>query len=141
MNQLRKLTMADLGWTAFAFLLATAVEIGLRTMRLPRLARTMGVPLLVDQSPHNPGAATPTSFPGWARRRLAASRRALRHWPFGDTCLRKALVGGAMIRSLHPALRIGVAKHDGEFKAHAWIEIAGVSLDPGSQDFATVESV
>ncbi len=45
------------------------------------------------------------------------------------------------MRRLDPVLRIGVAKHEGEVKAHAWLEIGGLSLDPGSVDFAPVESV
>lgn len=140
MNRRSRLGAADLVCTAIALILAAVVEIGLRTLRLPRMSRILGIPLGIDPPSRRPDAI-PVTIPGWARRRLAAARRALRHWPFGDTCLRKALVGGAMIRSLDPVLRIGVARHEGALKAHAWIELEGLSLDPGSRDFAIVEGV
>lgn len=130
----------DLGRTSAAFLLAVIVETGMRTLRLPRLSRLLGVPL--DTSGREEVEITePVVVPYWARRRLAATRRALRYWPFGDSCLRLALVGGFLLRKLDPVLRIGVTKHDGEIKAHAWLEIGGLSLDPGSADFAPVESI
>lgn len=131
----------DLGRTACAVGLAAVVEIGLHTLPLPRLCGLLGVPLVTEPRPGGPGGGEVVRVPRWARHRLAASRRAMRHWPFGGTCLRTALVGGCLIRRLDPALRIGVAKQDGAIKAHAWIELAGVSLDPGSADFAVVEDV
>ena len=132
------LTPGDWLRTAGAFVLAAVVEVGLRTMRLPRLSALLGVPL--DTAPAQQGTRTePVIVPRWARRRLRAARRALKHWPFGDSCLRVALVGGFLVRRLDPALRIGVARHDGAVKAHAWLEIEGLSLDPGSIDFASVE--
>ena len=131
---------ADLLRTACAFLLAAVVEVGLRTLTLPRLSRLLGVPL--DVEPEQVRTRTePVVVPRWARRRLAATRRALKYWPFGDSCLRVALVGGCLVRSLDPALRVGVTKHEGEVKAHAWLEIEGLSLDPASADFAPVERV
>lgn len=130
----------DLGRTAAAFVLALVVEAGLRPLPLPLLSRLLGVPL--DTSPPREVQLTePVIIPHWARRRLAAARRALRYWPFGDSCLRVALVGGCLVRRLDPVLRIGVAKHEGEIKAHAWLEIGGLSLDPDSSDFAPVESL
>lgn len=139
MSRLPVLAPVDMGRTAAAFLLTAVVEVGLRALRLPRLASILGVPIALDQQPLQHNIPDPVVIPRWARRRLAASRRVLRHWPFGDTCLRQALVGGAMIRSLEPALRIGVTKRDGGVRAHAWIEIEGISLDPGSKDFASIE--
>lgn len=130
---------ADVARTAAAFLLALVVEIGLRTLRLPRLSALLGVPLATS-APADP-PAEPVIVPRWARRRLTATRRALKYWPFGDSCLRVALVGGFLVRRLDPVLRIGVAKHEGEIKAHAWLEIGGLSLDPASADFVPVESI
>lgn len=129
---------ADVLRTAAAFALAGVVEVGLHTMRLPTLAGLLGVRL--DMDPQPPRLRTePVVVPRWARRRLAATRRALKYWPFGDSCLRIALVGGCLVRRLDPALRIGVTKHEGEIKAHAWLEIEGLSLDPAAADFAPVE--
>lgn len=130
----------DLARTAMALALAVVVEVGLHTVRLPVLARVLGVPLDTD-APRQDEVTEPVIVPRWARRRLTAARRALRHWPFGDSCLRVALVGGCLVRRLDPVLRIGVTKHEGEIKAHAWLEIGGLSLDPGSVEFATVESI
>ncbi|WP_191280100.1 lasso peptide biosynthesis B2 protein [Nocardioides flavus (ex Wang et al. 2016)] len=125
--------------TAIALVVSAVVEIGLHTVRLPRLSRLLGVPL-DTVGPREPDIAAPVIVPRRARRRLAAARRALKYWPFGDSCLRMALVGGFLVRDLDPVLRIGVAKHDGVVKAHAWIEIGGLSIDPGAADFAPVES-
>lgn len=137
---IRGVAPVDVVRTACAFALAVVVEVGLRTMRLPRLARLLGVPLETGTELERE-ITEPVIVPRWARRRLSATRRALKYWPFGDSCLRVALVGGCLVRRLDPALRIGVAKQDGEVKAHAWIEIGGLSIDPGSADFAPVARV
>jgi hypothetical protein len=130
----------DLTRTAAAFLLAAVVEVGLRSLRLPRLSSLLGVPL--DTAVRTSSATVgPVVVTHRARHRLAATRRALKYWPFGDSCLRIALVGGFLIRDLDPVLRIGVTRHNGEIKAHAWLEVGGLSLDPGSVDFAPVESI
>jgi hypothetical protein len=117
------------GWWHLAAAGATAliVEAGLRTMPLPRLARLLGAPL--DVSELTAPAGRPELGPGELRRERAALR-VLRHWPWGDTCLRRALVVGGRLRRLHPVLRVGVAKMDGRVCAHAWLEIDGASLDP-----------
>lgn len=121
---------------------AVIVEIGLRTMTLPRLAKLLGVPLRLDDGDAvmpEPGVLRARP---WVRRRLRATRRVMRHWPFGDTCLRRALVSGHRLRRLHPALRVGVAKIDGRIQAHAWLELNGVSLDPaGAAAYRTLETV
>jgi hypothetical protein len=128
----------DLVRIACAFAVAAGVEIGLRSLRLPRLCRLLGVPLDTSATPEV--VAGTVVVPPWAQRRLAATRRALAHSPFGDSCLRVALVGGFMVRQLEPVLKIGVAKQGGDVRAHAWLEIGGLSLDPGSVDFLAVES-
>lgn len=113
------------------------VEIGLRTTTLPRLARVLGVPLGADtdtapvESP--PGRLVLTHRD---RVRLRATRRATRRWPFGDTCLRRALVSGRLLRPRRPTLHLGVALVDGDVAAHAWLVMDGHSLDPaGSASF------
>jgi hypothetical protein len=133
-----------------------AVEIGLRTLRLPTLARLVGAPL--DDSGASPpprGVAEPAFGPDSetqpqlldvltpeARRRLMICTRILRHWPYDEKCLRLSLVCGWRIRRLRPHLVVGVAVVDDQVKAHAWLTVAGVSLDPSaSQTFATLEPV
>ena len=137
-SAVRGVEPTDLARTAVAWGVAAVVEVGLHTVRLPRLCRWLGVPLDTSAAPR-PRPDGVVIVPRRARRRLAATRRALKYWPFGDSCLRVALVGGFLVRDLDPVLRIGVARHRSEITAHAWLEIGGVSLDPGSGDFAPVE--
>jgi hypothetical protein len=112
-----------------ALALAIAVEVGLRTTTLARLARALGTPLAVEGFDAYSGTAG-VPLPGWAVLRMNAARRVLRHWPFGDTCLRQALVCGWLVRSLRPALQLGVAKVEGEVRAHAWLIVNGTVVDP-----------
>lgn len=140
LERARRLSTRDVAYTCVAWIVAGVVEVGLRTMRLPRLSALLGVPLSTLPGPGvSSGERIP--LPASARCRLAASRRAFRHWPFESTCLRTSLVAGWMLRDLQPVLRIGVAKSEGTIKAHAWLEIEGQSLDPGSAAFADVTAV
>lgn len=128
---LRRLTARAWIDVVMAAAIAVVVEIGLRTTKLPRLARALGTPL--GDSRTTPTVVTATGgsfFPPRARSQVRATRRVMRHWPFGDTCLRQALVAGQRLRRLEPTLQVGVAKIDGEVRAHAWLEIDGVILDP-----------
>lgn len=113
-----------------ALVVAAVVEVGLRTTTLPRLARALGTPLAVDGFDAYADPAAATLLPPWAVRRMHAARRVLRHWPFGDSCLRQALVCGRLVRRLRPALQLGVAKVEGEVRAHAWLVVGGTVVDP-----------
>lgn len=65
------------------------------------------------------------------RRAARAIDRILRRWPFGDTCLRRALILGFLLRRLDPILQIGVRRDDaGDIAAHAWLVVAGTTHDP-----------
>ena len=103
---------------------------GLRTTTLPRLARVLGTPLAVNGYDAYADGADAVLLPRWAVRRMHAARRVLRHWPFGDTCLRQALVCGWLVRRLGPELQLGVAKVEGEVRAHAWLVVSGTVVDP-----------
>lgn len=123
-------------------LVAAGVEVGVRTVPLPRLARLVGVPL--DTGAHRARPAGLRGEPSArTRRQLRATRRVMRHWPYGDTCLRHALVLGQRLRRLSPSLRVGVAKVDGEVRAHAWLEVDGGVLDPigGAATYRRMESI
>lgn len=126
-----------------ATVIAATVEVGLRVARLPRLAAWLGAPLGLEQeSPLMPAGGATARLSATERRRLRAAWRVLRHWPFGDTCLRRALVGGHVLRRRKPVLRVGVAKVEGRIQAHAWLEIDGVSLDPvGAATYRTFEAL
>lgn len=118
------------GWIGVALGLACFTEVGLRTVGLPRLSRRLGTPLQSDDEITPAAVTIPTGLAPQDRRRVRAARRVMRHWPFGDTCLRQALVSGALIRHRSPSLVVGVAKLDGKLRAHAWLEIDGGILDP-----------
>src|SRR5690606_32511766 len=105
----------------------TAVEIGLRATTLPRLASWLKVPLSTENASES--RDVPVLSPV-ERRRVRAALRVTRHWPFGDACLRQALVIGRRLRRRRPLLRVGVAKIDGQIRAHAWVVIGAGVLDP-----------
>lgn len=124
-----------------AAVLAALVELGLRTLRLPRLARLLRVRLVLD------GAAGRRTDPRLIRlsaderERLDVAWRVLRHRPFNGTCLRRALLGAYVLRYRDHAVRIGVLKVAGEVKAHAWLEVDGIVVDPdGVESFRTLAS-
>ncbi len=108
--------------------LATTIEIGLRTVRLPALARGLGVRLDWSKDPSSP-PGIPNSLDDTDRRELTNVIRVMRHWPFAEgTCLRQSLMLGRVLRDRNPLLRIGVKGRDGEIVAHAWVEMDGVAL-------------
>lgn len=113
-----------------AVALAALVEAGLRTVQLPRLARALGVQLVLDGSPSAVGDVSCVSLTEREREGLDVTWRVLRHRPFNGTCLRRALLGARVLRHRDHAVRIGVQKLAGEVKAHAWLELDGVVLDP-----------
>lgn len=123
-------TLSEVPRLGVVLVLAAVVEVGLRTTTLPRLARLLGAPLTVDGFDALAGPAD-ASLPRWAVLRMEATRRVLRHWPLGDSCLRQALVCGSLVRRLDPVLQVGVARVDGEVRAHAWLVVGGTVLDPG----------
>jgi hypothetical protein len=118
---------------ALVALVALVVETGLRLSTLPRLTRLLGIRLAQDcEFEQQQDSALPPGIPAiWIRRRAFAVNQVFRHWPFDNTCLRRALVLGQRIHRLDPTLVIGVRHDDsGALTAHAWLVVAGVSLDP-----------
>ncbi len=121
---------------AAAAVAAVLVEIGLRTTTLPRLARFVGAPLLLVHS-----TLEESSSGGISARAVAmvqTARAVMRRWPFGDSCLRVALVSGRLLRSHEPSLVIGVRRFEGQVAAHAWLVVDGRSLDPASASFRPI---
>jgi Transglutaminase-like superfamily len=137
-RQLRRLCRLEgRDWLTVASTLGTAlvVEVGLRTMRLPSLAHRLRVPLSQEQAGASPGSDG-VDFPSDIVRRLKITARVMQYWPFDEKCLRHSLVCGWTIRAFEPRLVVGVALVNDEVKAHAWLTVGGVSLDPsGSASF------
>jgi hypothetical protein len=121
--------------TASAFALGivlwwlAVVELGVRTMPLPKLAHLLGVPLSVETSAGGDAdgrAPAPLVSGSFRRRQLRVLAKVVPHWPFCDgACLREALVAGRILRRQGPALRLGAATADGDLVAHAWVELDG----------------
>lgn len=122
---------------------SVVIEIGLRVASLPRLAQFAGVTLDVRSPAYaDPGRRQAVPLTAAERQGVDDARRVLRLGPFADTCLRRALLVGHVLRSHDPALHIGVAKSDGQVAAHAWLVVGGVNLDPtGSARFDAVVPV
>ena len=114
------------------FFVAVAVEFSLRLRSLPATARTLGVRLGAGDAP----TTTPSVLPWWTQTRLDAAVAVLRHWPVppDKACLRRALVVAHRLRSLDPEVVIGV-RRDQQLSAHAWVVVAGGSLDPSASAF------
>jgi hypothetical protein len=112
------------------------IELGLRRHPLPELCRRLGIGL-GDRVPHLATGEVPSRV--WLARRVRAVRRVSRHWPFGDTCLRRCLVLGSLLRCTGPVLVLGVRRTAGaSVEAHSWLEIAGRPVDPSSSSYAVL---
>ncbi len=121
--------------------LATLVELGLRTLPLPRLARLLRVRLVLDGTAGRRTDPRLIRLSEDERELLDVTWRVLRHRPFNGTCLRRALLGAHALRRRDHAVRIGVQKVGGEVKAHAWLEVDGIVVDPdGVESFRTLAS-
>ncbi len=130
-----RLPAGDLLSIARVLVVTTLVEVAIRTVPLPRVARWLAVPLdTVDARPAAPAAPPSPAFDRYELRRLRAAKRVMARWPFGGgPCLRQSLVVGYLLRSRHPVLRLGVGSVDGTVMAHAWIEVSGTSI--GGRDW------
>lgn len=128
-----RITPADLWVGLSTLVLAPMVELGLRVAGVRRTARLLGV-RLVFEAPAGRAAASRSELPldRAERRRLHLAWRILAVGPFDATCLRRSLIGAWHLRRRQPAVRIGVRKDTEGIKAHAWIEVGGVSLDPAA---------
>jgi hypothetical protein len=106
----------------------TVVELGIRTLPLPRLAPILGLTLGVDADDSDVSALEPPDPELlWTVRSVAS---AARRWPFRDTCLRRALALGWLLRAREPTLRLGAMRTANGVRGHAWLEIDGRALDP-----------
>lgn len=90
-------------------------------------------------------ASMPQPRPETDRRALDRARAitrlvsaAARRTPWAGACLQRSLVLWGMLRrrGIDSAIRTGVRKVDGQFRAHAWVQCQGEALGEGSQDLA-----
>lgn len=112
-------------------LVMSLIEIGLRTMPLPRVAAMAGARFGGPPGKprgRDPRKADPDSI--WAATVI------LRHWPHA-TCLRESLLFAHLLREKRPILRIGVAATK-PMRAHAWLEVEGEVRGFGHVDFAAL---
>lgn len=117
-------------------LTASAVEIGLRVATLPTVARLAGAPLDLRSHVSAPGDI---HLPIGSLARARTAHAVMRRWPFGDTCLRTALVTGHRVRLLQPRLGIGVRRVGSRVEAHAWLVIGGSAFDPQADSFLPMQ--
>lgn len=123
--------------TLFWLGVLSGIEAALRLSTLPSVCRRLGIALDL----HSAAAAGSGVWP--LPRRYEAQVRALlrasRWWPFGDTCLRRCLLLGLLLRREHPVLRIGIRRDTaGSFGAHSWLEVGDATLDPSSSEFTVL---
>jgi hypothetical protein len=124
--KLRALTLAERRLLLFCFIATPVVSLAVATfgyrrvhgalLRWPRRART-------DAASRAEALATARSV---ARVVAIAAGRG----PIRATCLRRSLLVWWVLRrrGLSTALRVGVSREGGAFRAHAWVELDGVPL-------------
>ena len=123
----RRVSALELCALARVTMLAVAVEVAVRVLPLPVVARALRVSL--TRPPACAGAATLPELSRAERRAVRMVRGLMRRWPWGQgTCLRRSLVVGHVLRRHDPWLRVGVARTAGDIGAHAWLEIRGVAV-------------
>jgi hypothetical protein len=145
LERMRRARPRDFAEVAAVMITAARVEWGLRRRTLPATARALGLAFSPSASGSAAAAADETDsygadlrrLPAWATRRARIAALVMRGWPFGDTCLRRALVTGSRLSSLAPELVIGVRGREepGGIDAHAWLRVDGIDLDPIASEF------
>ncbi len=137
-------TVLALGPRRWAFLVrvaATAVgaEVAVRLLPLRIAARLAGAHLELEPTVAERDAWQ--DLPPRDRDRCDLALRLLGRRPLNATCLRRSLVLASVLRHRRPALRVGVAKSGGAVVAHAWLELAGATLDPDAVQFRPLAPV
>ena len=115
---------------------AALAELAVRVVSLPKLASFVGI--RVNET-EDPTTAEDQRIP-LAQKRSVAVDRVYRSWPRKGACLRRSLVLGWRLKDLSPVLMIGVARREGEVRAHAWVEVGGVPVGREDGDFAPLRT-
>lgn len=130
--------VVSLATLVHATAVAVAIELGIRFLPLPTMAKVLGVAL---KPAPVASAAPPTTFDLTDRQKHAVrlARALMRRWPWGaGTCLRQSLVIAHLLRVREPMLRLGVRREGGIVEAHAWVEVPGMT-NTGGQGFEPFE--
>ena len=124
-RQWRALPHADRAIVLAMMLALPVVSLGLRAFGYVRMRRWIE---RASSRSHAPPVADELAR-GERLARLAAI--AGRHGPLEASCLRQSLLVYGLLRrrGSAPELKIGVRREDAGIAAHAWVELAGVSLD------------
>lgn len=95
------------------------MALGVRLLGFERMRRLLGREASSRREANDPVARAETV----ARMVAIAARRG----PLPASCLPRALVTSWLLRreGIESALRIGVARDGGPFRAHAWVEVGG----------------
>lgn len=127
----------ELGQTAHAAMLFGLAELSLRLRPMAWTARRFAVSLV----PTAPASPPPQLTPADLRAVRSVRRLSPRIYGSERGCLRRSLVLGRLLRHHDPVMRIGVGRdEDGQFGAHAWIELGGHALEsPGNHVAFDVE--
>lgn len=123
------------------------VEVALRCWDLERTSARLGVVLGAEMDVRV--STSPVLDREQLRRLSRATAKVSARWPWGDTCLRRALVLGSLLEGVTPHLVVGVragARDSGgdgptSYDVHAWLELAGVPLDPTAASFVPLPTV
>lgn len=126
-----QISLGDIACITRVLLTAAGVEIGIRCLPLPTVARLAGVALATDVPSRDAPALALTAR---ERRAVRWAGAVMRRWPLGTgVCLRRSLVIGRFVRRLRPVLRLGVTRHGEVIGAHAWLEVPG-AVNIGGRD-------
>ena len=106
-------------------LVLAIIEVGLRFWNLRDLSAAFGAPLASECGDRAAPEVIVDDVDPLERLRFVALEWTLRRWIFDDTCLRRSLLTGFIIRRRHPVLRLGLT--DDGVTAHAWVEADGRS--------------
>jgi hypothetical protein len=109
--------------------LLTVVEVSIRWVPLPRLARVLGVEVNLRPSVSSGLPPDVSGLSAHQRRQLRCTWRIADAWPFGSgPCLRRSLVAARLLRGSGAAVRLGLPRPD-VGAAHAWVEIDGRPIE------------
>ncbi len=113
--------------TAYAAGLVVVVEILVRLRPVDQAARWLNSPLVT----RDPGDLSPLDQSLLSERELrllASLRWVQRMWLWDETCLRRSLAAGWLLRRRRPRLCLGLPG-SGDALAHAWLVVEGQALD------------